>query len=700
MVTPLIISIVLALAAVFLLFHRRSRSALFYRLFTARHRSVPLYKDVKFTVVWPRFVASGHWHKMLAFAHQSFPIKDSNGRRIDPEAQVRKQVEEFFGNGPDYGSRRDEESQFAVPHEGHLTFVPSVKGVTFDPPAGPFLWQPPVRRQPFRFKPNSDSEGSTLKGSMKVYLGWVLLAEVALTIKVNTAEARKQDRVPSDVATAKPYDKIFVAYAHKDRAIVYHALKVGRIKGDTYLRDSVILNAGEKWVPRLEELIAEADIFQLFWSQHANDSKFVESEWQYALRLDKGEKFIRPTYWEKEIAPDGNPPRQLEGIHFEPLRLTHKELQSIVESHEELERVIEKGFEEARNERDIEKRFHRSLTFFGLLLLLTSGVFAFNALKGPLYDLFNRMFGGERPVVSTRQEQRAATPGSGAIPAEPQPPPVANYPATSTERVGTAPSQRKRREPSTALSPPLPFPDDGAVHGRLTGPDGSPIQGAVLISHYGEETTTDQDGRYRLRVDLEDGLRITVRLHDPSTGRVISTSEVPASLWGELDLTADESGMVRAHYFKPPLINLHPLHVQPPLREGKRGGIHRYDFELLEEGTAASEKTFKVEVPKELELVRALVVGRKLYDPKSMEMVEGGVLEKLKPSLIRSHKSGRVYLLVERVHPGGVGKQNRRTLRIETRLKRSLQGTEDIKVKSWLVSYKDEKGRVYRGKTQ
>jgi hypothetical protein len=59
------------------------------------------------------------------------------------------------------------------------------------------------------------------------------------------------------------------------------------------------LHAGQDWQQALSWLLEKADLFQLFWSEAANQSPYVAEEWQHALLLQdrKGERFIRPLYW-------------------------------------------------------------------------------------------------------------------------------------------------------------------------------------------------------------------------------------------------------------------------------------------------------------------------------------------------------------------------------------------------------------------
>src|SRR5207245_249767 len=93
--------------------------------------------------------------------------------------------------------------------------------------------------------------------------------------------------------------------------------------GDQYLCDWLHLRAGEQWGERLERLIDEADIFQLFWSWNSIHSPIVEREWRYALQLNRP-NFVRPTYWEEPLpsVPERDlPPAELCRLHFQRIAL-------------------------------------------------------------------------------------------------------------------------------------------------------------------------------------------------------------------------------------------------------------------------------------------------------------------------------------------------------------------------------------------
>jgi TIR domain len=80
----------------------------------------------------------------------------------------------------------------------------------------------------------------------------------------------------------------------------------------------VAIRSGERWRERLPELIAEADVFQLFWSSNSMRSRYCREEWEHALALRRP-SFVRPFYWEDprpEDPANGLPPAALDALEF------------------------------------------------------------------------------------------------------------------------------------------------------------------------------------------------------------------------------------------------------------------------------------------------------------------------------------------------------------------------------------------------
>jgi len=78
--------------------------------------------------------------------------------------------------------------------------------------------------------------------------------------------------------------------------------------------DVASLRSGQRWQEQLHEAVTKRDIFYLFWSQHAKESRWVDWEWRTALAA-RGIDFIDPV----PLAPPEEvpPPRELaEHLHF------------------------------------------------------------------------------------------------------------------------------------------------------------------------------------------------------------------------------------------------------------------------------------------------------------------------------------------------------------------------------------------------
>ena len=281
-------------------------------------RTRPLDDNVQFTVYRPAVVRPAKWHSLLAFAHLSERPPDADRSEPDPVQEVQRQARMVLGRDADSFKATTQDSRVAVPREGELTFMPVMEGVEFNPPSRQFLWTESVHREEFRLRASQDLAGRSARGTLSVYLGSILLAEVTLVIRVDERTEGPDSKAASsaEISTARPYRKIFASYSHRDHAVVREFESYATALGDRYLRDVVDLRAGEAWSDRLMEFIEQADVFQLFWSQNAMASPFVRAEWEHALALNRS-NFVRPVYWEHPFpeAP-GLPPDRLRSLHF------------------------------------------------------------------------------------------------------------------------------------------------------------------------------------------------------------------------------------------------------------------------------------------------------------------------------------------------------------------------------------------------
>jgi len=271
--------------------------------------------DVLISVYRPKAVEPGKWYTLLAYAHLGAKRPDDPPDALDPIEEVKRRAATVLAErGKDYRATT-QEALLGLPEGGLVRFVPQVPGVEFNPPMRSFAWYERIHEESFKLRTQTFAHGTVLRGKLTAYLDSILLADVQLSFTVVDQEADTSETVHD---SAHAYRKIFASYSHRDREIVEQFNLVVGALGDRYLIDVRDLRSGEVWDQRLERLIEQADVFQLFWSSHSMRSPFCRQEWEHALALARPD-FIRPVYWEDPMPCDTAkqlPPPQLARLHF------------------------------------------------------------------------------------------------------------------------------------------------------------------------------------------------------------------------------------------------------------------------------------------------------------------------------------------------------------------------------------------------
>ena len=277
-------------------------------------------ENVQFTVYRPKVVAPDEWRTLLAFAHLAESRPDAPPDEPDPVEEMHRQAARRLGDTDAY-HHVTQDAGAAVPQQGQLVFVPDVDGIEFNPPRRSFAWTEPVHCEEFRFRASATLDGTVARGRLTVFLGAIILADVPLRIEVDAARGAHADRAPERSA-ARRYRRIFASYSHADAPIVEQFGHYAKALGDDFLRDVTELRTGEVWSERIEQMIREADVFQLFWSSNSMRSTFVRQEWECALAQAGRSSYVRPVYWEvplPELPGENLPPEALRRLHFQQL---------------------------------------------------------------------------------------------------------------------------------------------------------------------------------------------------------------------------------------------------------------------------------------------------------------------------------------------------------------------------------------------
>ncbi len=191
--------------------------------------------------------------------------------------------------------------------------TPQLQNLIFNPNKLAFGFYEEWHRFDFKFWVGEDWLNKNIDGTLLVSLRGLPFSHISIEFVVGTQNSKIESKSTQNNA----YQNIFVCYSHRDTFIVEFMEKAYTAFGHNYLRDVTQLRSGEGWDLQILDLIRKADVFHLFWSKSAAQSKYTEKQWRYALKLvqsgEKPDHFIRPVYWEKPIPA---PPKELEDIHF------------------------------------------------------------------------------------------------------------------------------------------------------------------------------------------------------------------------------------------------------------------------------------------------------------------------------------------------------------------------------------------------
>ncbi len=276
-------------------------------------------EQVQFTAYRPKQLVAASWTPFLVFAHLEDRPPGSPADALSPIEEVRRQAEKVLGETAEDYVDKTKDSRYSIPREAEITLRPEVPGVRFNPPVRSFFWAAgvDVHREEFSILAEPDTVGRVLTGRLSIFLGSLILADIRLDFPV-VSQAGSRPVLPDLTSSpATPYRRVFPSYSRLDLPVVEQIEQYSKTLGDSYLRDLVTLRPGEQWNSRLMELIAQADVFQLFWSSNSARSPIVTQEWQYASKLGRP-YFIRPTYWEEKIP---TPPEELASLHFQKLSI-------------------------------------------------------------------------------------------------------------------------------------------------------------------------------------------------------------------------------------------------------------------------------------------------------------------------------------------------------------------------------------------
>ncbi len=259
-----------------------------------------LFEHLRFTAFHPKEVAVETWNSLLVYTY------------IESALENIYQDVNLLLHETDMGAGVANKVNPMLPHGTNITIVPECRGVLFNPRRVTLQWSEDWHRSIFRFSARRDLAGLSRNGRINIFAGPLLVGTLRMAMLFE--EQERIDPLIEDAAiSTKPYQNIFASYSHHDKAVMQACQDMYRTLGfDASLQVDQMRSWQELSDP-VQAGIEQAEVFQLFWSEQAAKSEYVRQEWEYAQRLNRGESFMRPVYWEVPLV---KPPDTLTPFYF------------------------------------------------------------------------------------------------------------------------------------------------------------------------------------------------------------------------------------------------------------------------------------------------------------------------------------------------------------------------------------------------
>jgi hypothetical protein len=274
---------------------------------------------VSFRAYYPRQVAAKTEYGFYIYAHL-------------PDALIETDIQAFSAELGGRVPKAVVAEKNATLQEGALlTVMIHSDKLKFNQMGAMQVWKAPFVRFDFKFTADESLIDEIVEGRVAILLGMIEIASIDFKISIGAASPLvATNTLPEDPRlslpasdTVPPYQKIFISYSRKDTIVAEQYRAAQTMLGNTIFMDVHTIRAGEDWNDALKRFIAEADVFQLFWSEHSAASENVRFEWEYALKQRCPDtlcrQFIRPTYWQKPMPPV---PTELNHLHFAHVEVT------------------------------------------------------------------------------------------------------------------------------------------------------------------------------------------------------------------------------------------------------------------------------------------------------------------------------------------------------------------------------------------
>jgi serine/threonine protein kinase len=233
-------------------------------------------EDVECTVFSHASVRRSEPFLVQVFAHRPQDARYATARASEADPGTRKRV---FKN-----------LSCSVPIGTVISFELRMRDAIIESPVASIVWRGHPEGAQFEVVVK-DPNVQSLIGTVAIAVDARPIGHVKFRVTVAPARPAELEPVGDD---AREYTRAFVSYARKDRDKVIERLQLAPMFRLRYYQDLLHLQPGEVWSRELERAIDGCDVFLLFWSSYAKQSREVRKEVRRALERKAGADELPP----------------------------------------------------------------------------------------------------------------------------------------------------------------------------------------------------------------------------------------------------------------------------------------------------------------------------------------------------------------------------------------------------------------------
>ena len=270
------------------------------------------------TVFAPPSVVRGDWLLVQVFTHRPDQAEEARDLAQEIDQQAQKRGFKSLEIGIKRGTR--------------LTFHLHVPGIEFPTSMETLIWQGRPTYVHFAAKTPSEFPIGTVIGRVTVSQDSIPIGSIMFRLDI--VEKNGPSRAPNTLLSdtyanrrssllpvgdeIRRYKMAFISYAMKDLPEVIKRVQMLRLARIRYFQDVLKLEPGDRWERKLYRHIDRSDLFLLFWSTNAKESKWVLEEARYAIKRKGDNEFAPPEIFPVIIEgpPVPEPPKELAHLHF------------------------------------------------------------------------------------------------------------------------------------------------------------------------------------------------------------------------------------------------------------------------------------------------------------------------------------------------------------------------------------------------